>query len=116
MPMFTPDTERFAVGRPYALWFAPIVQDPHTLVRDLAGNWFRLDAPTPEELEPYQYAFQTGREYYVTYQEVRDLNLTNYGRVWYTDDHDDTWTDVHVSQTNTPYDRATEPEPVWEEA
>lgn len=113
MPLFTPDAERFALGRPYALWFVPIKDDPYTLVRDGSGNWFILNSPLDSEKAAYPHAFDSGRETYVTYKQVRDWALTTKGRVRYVDDYDDEYTDVYVSKNNTPYARATSSEPVW---
>lgn len=113
MPRFTPDAERFGPGRPYALWFAPIIDEPYTLVRTAGGQWQVLTCPLDSEKAEFPLAFDSGRETYVTYQQVRDLDLTSLGRVTYVDDYDDQWTDVYISQTNTPNGRATTPEPVW---
>lgn len=113
MPLFTPDAERFALGRPYMLWFAPISDEPYTLVRDSSGSWFVLFNPLDSEKAAYPNAFDSGRETYVTYQQVRDWALTTKGRVRYVDDYDDQYTDVYISKNNTPYARATSSEPVW---
>lgn len=113
MPQFTPDAERFGPGRPYALWFAPIMEDPYTLVRDGAGQWLVLTCPLDEEKAAYPYVFDSGRTTFVTYQNIRDWDLTDLGRVRYVDDYDDQWSDVYISQTNPPNVRATAPEPVW---
>ena len=113
MPLFTPDAERYGPGRPYALWFAPIQDDPYTLVRSQSGEWLVLWSPLDAEKAQYPYVFDSGRETYVTYQQVRDWNLHDLGRVRYVDDYDDQWSDVYIAKNNTPFARATSAEPVW---
>lgn len=115
MPLFTPDAERFGPGRPYDLWFAPILDQPYVLARTSGGEWRQLFSPTPEELAAFPVTFDSGRESFVTYQQVRDWDLTSMGRVRYVDDYDDQYSDVYVSKTNTPYARAAAAEPVWSE-
>lgn len=113
MPLFTPDVRNRALGRPNLLWFAPSSDSAKILGRRFDGQWVVLEVPTPQERAEYEYLFDSGRENYVTYQQVRDLDLTELGRVTYVDDYDDQWTDVYISRTNTPNSRATTPEPVW---
>lgn len=115
MPIFTPDAERFRLGRPYLLWFVPQIDEPYILARDAAGEWWQLFTPTSEELSGYVATFDSGRETHVTYQQVRDWDLTSIGRVLYVDDFDDQYTDVYISRANTPYARASVAEPVWSE-
>lgn len=115
MPLFTPDAERYAVGRPYDLWFVPLIDEPYILARTAGGEWHQLFSPTKAELAQYPVTFDSGRESFVTYQQVRDWNLTDMGRVRYVDDYDDQYSDVYVSKTNTPYARAATAEPVWSE-
>lgn len=115
MPRFTPDAERFGPGRPYTLWWPPLIDLPYTLARSASGEWKMLFAPTQEERQQYQFLFDSGRATYVTYQQVRDLDLVNLGRVRYVDDYDDQWTDVFIARSNEPFTRATQPEPVWDE-
>ena len=113
MPLFTPDVLNRALGRPNLLWFAPSSDSAKILGRRFDGQWVVLEVPTPQERAEYQYLFDSGRENYVTYHQVRDWDLTELGRVRYVDDYDDQWTDVYVSRDNDPFARATTPEPVW---
>jgi len=113
VPLFTPDAERYALGRPYALWFVPIADEPYTLVRTADGQWLVLYSPLDEERAQFSHVFDSGRETYVTYQQIRDWDLTSLGRVRYVDDYDDQWTDVYIAKDNTPFARATSAEPVW---
>lgn len=115
MPIFTPDppTARSKLGRPWALWFTTAWYESWTLVLR-AGQWEFLESPLEEDLVDCSLIFDQ-RENYVTYEQVRDHNLTDFGRVIYRDDFDDEYTDVYISKTNTPYARATTPEPVWSE-
>ena len=115
MPLFTPDAERFRIGRDYILWWVPLISENYVLARTSDGEWHQLSSPTQEELAAFPVTFDSGRESYVTYDQVRDWDLTSVGRVLYVDDFDDRYTDVYISKTNTPYARATTPEPVWSE-
>ncbi len=116
MPLFTPDARSRLVGRPSAMWFTRGHDYAWYLALSANGEWVVLEVPTPAELSQYPHYFNSGRETYVTYEQVRDWNLTSRGRVRYVDDYDDEYTDVYISKNNTPYVRATSPEPVWSAA
>ena len=120
MPYFTPDVERFAIGRPYATWWVKLIDDCHWLCfKDAKSEPVKLYAPFQEELDEYEYTFDSGRETFVSYQQVRDMELTKYGRVFYRDDYDVQYTDQYVARPqpgkdyNKPFDRAVVPEPIW---
>ena len=113
MPLFSPDARRYVAGRPNALWFASIADRRVALVRTHDGEWEVIDSESDAVRSQYPYVFDSGRQTYVTYQQVRDWDLTSLGRVRYIDDYDDQWTDVYVSKDNEPFARATTPEPVW---
>ena len=113
MPLFTPDARRFVVGRPNVLWFAPQSERSFTLVRTADGEWQVFNTESDEVRAEFPHVFDSGRETYVTYQQVRDWDLTDLGRVRYVDDYHDQWTDVYISQINSPFARAATPEPVW---
>jgi hypothetical protein len=113
MPRFIPDVTNGVLGRPGAMWFTPAHDRAIVLARTSGGQWVTLEVPTPQELAQYPVTFDSGRENHVTYQQVRDWNLTSLGRVVYVDDYDDQYTDVYISKTNTPLARATTSEPVW---
>jgi hypothetical protein len=72
-----------------------------------------LFSPFQEELDAYEFVFDSGRENFVSYELVREMDLTQYGRVFYYDDYDQTWSDEFIAHLNTPFDRAVLPEPVW---
>lgn len=95
------------------MWFTAAHDKALTLARSESGEWVTLEVPTQAERNQYPHVFDSGRENYVTYQQVRDWNLTEVGRVVYVDDYDDQWTDVYVSRNNEPFARATTSEPVW---
>lgn len=115
MPRFTPDPVRWRkIGRPHLLWFASRGDEfALKLARTPEGQWHVLQVPTLAELQGYTHVFDSGREHFVTYQQVRDMDLVDVGRVLYVDDYDDQWTDVYVSRLNEPSSRATEAEPIW---
>lgn len=112
MPHFTPDLNvaRSKLGRPYALWFTTAWYDAVTLIKR-GGEWIVLHSPSEEELAGADQVYQQ-RQNHVTYDEVRDQQLTELGAVRYVDDYDDRFSDEFVSFVNTPFDRATEPEPI----
>jgi hypothetical protein len=112
MPLFTPDLDglRSMLGRPWALWFTTARYDAVTLIKK-DGEWIVLNSPTDEELVGAERVYQQ-RGNHVSYDEVRDLGLTEVGAVRYVDDYDDRFTDVFISSDNTPFDRASEPEPI----
>lgn len=120
MPYFTPDCEKFAIGRPYATWWVKLIDDTHILAfKTKTSEPVKLYSPFQEELDEYQYTFDAGRETFVSYELVREMNLTQYGRVFYRDDFDRQYTDQYIARPqpgktyNQPFDRAVVPEPIW---
>lgn len=112
MPWFTPDLQqaRSKLGRPYALWFTSAWWEAVTLT--LKGQqWVAYQAPDDVDLGDADRVYQQ-RLNHVTYDDVRDYNLTDLGAVRYIDEYDDRFTDEFISLDNTPYDRATSPEPI----
>jgi hypothetical protein len=112
MPLFKPDLQRTRskLGLPWALYFTTAWWESITLVRR-NGQWEAFEFPADEDLEGAEYVW-TPRENWVTYDLVRQLDLTDMGSVRYIDDYDDQWDDVFISIDNVPLDRATFPEPV----
>lgn len=112
MPLFTPDLDgpRSKLGKPWALWFTSAWYEAVTLIKK-NGEWTVLHSPTDEELAGADQVYQQ-RSNHVSYDEVRDMDLTGVGTVRYVDDYDDRFTDVFVSSDNTPFDKASEPEPI----
>lgn len=115
MPYFTPDSEYFQIGRPYKMWWARIINYPFFLCfrskTDTSPT--KLYSPFQEELDEFEFTFDSGRENFVSYDLVREMDLTKYGRVFYYDDYDRTWSDEYIAHLNRPFDRAEVPEPVW---
>lgn len=112
MPIFTPDLDaaRSKLGRPWAMWFTTAWWEAATLIRR-GDEWILLESPSDEELADADEIYQQ-RQNHVSYDKVRDFAMTDLGAVRYVDDYDDRFTDVFVSSDNTPFDRATSPEPI----
>lgn len=112
MPRFTPDVRRWPkLGRPWKMWFTSAWWEAFTIAFD-GQDWHIEYSPTDEWKAQFPYVFDTGRDHHVTYQEVRDMKLTEIGAVHYVNDFEDEWDDFFISRENKPFDRATHPEPV----
>lgn len=112
MPIFTPDLQhaRSKLGRPWKMFFTTAWWESVTMFYK-NGQWNFVEFPSDDDLAGATHVWQQ-RENWISYDEVRDMNLTDYGCVRYIDDYDDRFTDEFVSIDNTPFDRATNPEPI----
>jgi hypothetical protein len=114
LPYFTPDSEYYQIGRPYKTWWCPLVNEPYFLCfASKHAEPVKLFSPFQEELDEFEFAFDSGRENFVSYELVRQMNLTAYGRVFYRDDYDVMFDDEYIARLNKPFDRAEIPEPIW---
>ena len=112
MPVFIPDPEviRSKLGRPWKMWFTTAWWESWTLILR-NGQWSFIETPGDDDIAGAERVFQQ-RNNYVTYQEVRDLNLTDYGQVIYVDDYDDMFSGEFISKENMAFTPAAYPEPL----